>query len=693
MDFVHIKATKKGKVPISYSKTKYNKQVTTITQIVANGGRKGAKQSGEEGLARVEDLCSRIAKALGTGCRTVEEKGEVVIEIQGKHGANLEQFLLSEDLSGCRVIGFVKTTKRGDDDGTVVVVVDDDDDNEWKKERKPRHVEKKYFDNKGEIKDSLRKRIDGSEDDVVRDEDVQRVKKLRETDKEFARFAKLMSTFPFWSHRYDKLAEMYFEKKKNLNWNNNNDNNNSNNNSDSLLNKKRRRCEIAFEEDEEYDNDEDGKGAKIAATTTTLEELGMVSDRIVGMSRDERARAARLSRKLESERLKMESDMENNRNLNEEKEDIASKMLRMRGFLPAQQRKSTVMTVESSTTTIVEQKKNKAAVVARTGLGRQRSAIESGTTFNRKQANTWSQKQFIKEEGNEEDENEEDEDRANAHFGREEFPSIRTQKRKDEQPNENNLFGGGGGGYFLMKNKTKEKDSLFPPLVDREHCLPHEEFQRQVMSEEDALKMALSKSLDAFEEEKQKRDELSELEHLEIARAVSMSEQLLNEEEKEKQEEKQVRLTVSDSTESIALMLRKIGFDSEVSETLANEVIPAMPTYQDIIDLLGTLGVNNGIASNIANFIVAVQDERRTTTITTTRNVTCDDPSSKDEQNGLINTFLYELTGSLENGELLGYLRAFDSPEEAGSFLRESFAGSAETYSLGVLIWNGLCAS
>ena len=149
------------------------------------------RQGNDEAIV---SLCSRVSKSLGAQARVVrEQKGEKVIEIQGKHEeTRVEELLAKENV---KIVGLRRK----------VEVVSKREEEERKERAKPRHANKKYWDTKtGLIKDSVKR--GGEEDngeDPVKPEDVLRVKQLRETNKEFARFCELMRRYPFWSHRYD----------------------------------------------------------------------------------------------------------------------------------------------------------------------------------------------------------------------------------------------------------------------------------------------------------------------------------------------------------------------------------------------------------------------------------------------------------------------------------------------------------
>jgi hypothetical protein len=244
------------------------------------------------------------------------------------------------------------------------------------------------------------------------------------------------------------------------------------------------------------------------------------------------------------------------------------------------------------------------------------------------------------------------------------------------------------GGRFLENKRNDE--SAFPslrptgraaPPTSRtsEHRLPHEEYQQTTMSEEDALKLALSLSADEHARDRMKMDE--ELERdLEVARAVSLS----------AREEEEARKRSSLSND-IAQTLRQLGFDRDVSETLANDVLPAMPTHQDVIDLLGTLGIEKQVAANFANFIV-LNNENSAPDGNTVDTGTDAKEGEKEEEKGeeemFFNLSLRELTGTDSNRDLIQYVQKMEHREDAGEFLRESFGGNEETFRLGANIWD-----
>ena len=198
------------------------------------------------------------------------------------------------------------------------------------------------------------------------------------------------------------------------------------------------------------------------------------------------------------------------------------------------------------------------------------------------------------------------------------------------------------------------------------------------MSEEDALKLALSLSADEHARERMKMDE--ELERdLEVARAVSLS----------AREEEEARKRSSLSND-IAQTLRQLGFDRDVSETLANDVLPAMPTHQDVIDLLGTLGIEKQVAANFANFIV-LNNENSAPDGNTGTDATEEEEEEEEEEGEeemFFNLSLRELTGTDSNRDLILYVQKMEHREDAGEFLRESFGGNEETFRLGANIWD-----
>lgn len=227
------------------------------------------------------------------------------------------------------------------------------------------------------------------------------------------------------------------------------------------------------------------------------------------------------------------------------------------------------------------------------------------------------------------------------------------------------------GGRFLENafpslQQPRASSTVRPNATTEHRRLPHEEFQQTAMSEEDALKLALSLSADEHARERSKLDE--DLEHeLEVARAVSLSE-ARGEQEAQKQ---------SSLSNDIAQTLRQLGFDRDVSEMLASDVLPAMPTHQDVIDLLGTLGIETEVASNFANFIVLNSNDDSS-------------PSNDniDDTETFLNLSLRELTGTDSNLELIEYLQKMEHREDAGTFLKESFGGNEETFRLGAHIWD-----
>ena len=241
------------------------------------------------------------------------------------------------------------------------------------------------------------------------------------------------------------------------------------------------------------------------------------------------------------------------------------------------------------------------------------------------------------------------------------------------------------GGRFL-DNKRKDESTFpslplsraAPPTRAPEHRLPHEEFQQTTMSEEEALKLALSLSADEHARERIKLDEELERE-LEVARAVSLS-------SREEEEEARKQSSLSDD---IAQTLRQLGFDRDVSETLANDVLPAMPTRQDVIDLLGTLGIEKHVAADFANFVVLnnthEEDEKD---LASPSRVIIDDDEDTAETTTFFNLSLRELTDADSNRDLIEYVQTMEHREDAGEFLRDSFGGNEETARLGQLIWD-----
>ena len=526
------------------------------------------------------------------------------------------------------------------------------EEEERKERAKPRHANKKYWDTKtGLIKDSVKR--GGEEDngeDPVKPEDVLRVKQLRETNKEFARFCELMRRYPFWSHRYDKLAAMYFEKR-----------NGKEDEEDEERMRKRRRCEIAFEEEEEDVRDEDRRQQN---HPKSLEDLGMVASvSDFRMSREERAKAAKERMTAAKSAVGPQDATRESKQRVEEYEDIATKMLRMRGFAPASSKKKPATSTTAITTTTTRQKP---AMPPKKKKKDVRAGIPIGTSvgFGRK---AWSQKQFDEEDlrmstTDEEEEEEEEEENFQRVASR---PLV--------------------GGRFL-DNKRKDESTFpslplsraAPPTRAPEHRLPHEEFQQTTMSEEEALKLALSLSADEHARERIKLDEELERE-LEVARAVSLS-------SREEEEEARKQSSLSDD---IAQTLRQLGFDRDVSETLANDVLPAMPTRQDVIDLLGTLGIEKHVAADFANFVVLnnthEEDEKD---LASPSRIIIDDDEDTAETTTFFNLSLRELTGADSNRDLIEYVQTMEHREDAGEFLRDSFGGNEETARLGQLIWD-----
>ena len=624
---ISIEATKKGHLSVDYEKRKH----WLVTKIRNVSGNDDA----------IDSLCSRISKRLGAQARAVRQgKGEKVIEIQGKHEeTRVEEVLARENV---KIVGLRRK----------VEVVPKREEEERKERAKPRHANKKYWDTKtGLIKDSVKR--GGEEDngeDPVKPEDVLRVKQLRETNKEFARFCELMRRYPFWSHRYDKLAAMYFEKR-----------NGKEDEEDEERMRKRRRCEIAFEEEEEDVRDEDRRQQN---HPKSLEDLGMVASvSDFRMSREERAKAAKERMTAAKSAVGPQDATRESKQRVEEYEDIATKMLRMRGFAPASSKKKPATSTTAITTTTTRQKP---AMPPKKKKKDVRAGIPIGTSvgFGRK---AWSQKQFDEEDlrmstTDEEEEEEEEEENFQRVASR---PLV--------------------GGRFL-DNKRKDESTFpslplsraAPPTRAPEHRLPHEEFQQTTMSEEEALKLALSLSADEHARERIKLDEELERE-LEVARAVSLS-------SREDEEEARKQSSLSDD---IAQTLRQLGFDRDVSETLANDVLPAMPTRQDVIDLLGTLGIEKHVAADFANFVVLnnthEEDEKD---LASPSRIIIDDDEDTAETTTFFNLSLRELTGADSNRDLIEYVRTMEHREDAGEFLRDSFGGNEETARLGQLIWD-----
>ena len=643
---ISIKATKKGHLSVDYEKRKHW-LVTKIRNVSGN----------DEAIV---SLCSRVSKSLGAQARVVREgKGEKVIEIQGKHEeTRVEELLAKENV---KIVGLRRKAETD---------VPKREEEERKERAKPRHANKKYWDTKtGLIKDSVKR--GGEEDngeDPVKPEDVLRVKQLRETNKEFARFCELMRKYPFWSHRYDKLAAMYFEKR-----------NGKEDEEDEERMRKRRRCEIAFEEEEEEEEEEDvrDEDRRQQNHPKSLEDLGMVASvSDFRMSREERAKAAKERMMAAKSAVCSQDATRESKQRVEEYEDIATKMLGMRGFAPASStaRKKPATSTTAITTTTTRQKPamppKKKKKDVRVGI-----PIGASVGFGRK---AWSQKQFDEEDLRMSTTDEEEEEEE------ENFQRVR----------ENVASRPLVGGRFL-DNKRKDESTFpslplsraAPPTRAPEHRLPHEEFLQTTMSEEEALKLALSLSADEHARARIKLDEElerikldEELEReLEVARAVSLS-------SREDEEEARKQSSLSDD---IAQTLRQLGFDRDVSETLANDVLPAMPTHQDVIDLLGTLGIEKHVAADFANFIVLNnthhEDEKD---LASPSRIIIDDDENTAETTTFFNLSLRELTGADSNRDLIEYVQTMEHREDAGEFLRDSFGGNEETVRLGQLIWD-----
>ena len=623
---ISIEATKKGHLSVDYEKRKH----WLVTKIRNVSGCDDA----------IDALCSRISKRLGAQARAVREgKGEKVIEIQGKHEeTRVEEVLARENV---KIVGLRRKVED----------VSKREEEERKERAKPRHANKKYWDTKtGLIKDSVKR--GGEKDngeDPVKPEDVLRVKQLRETNKEFARFCELMRRYPFWSHRYDKLAAMYFEKR-----------NGKEDEEDEERMRKRRRCEIAFEEEEEDVRDEDRRQQN---HPKSLEDLGMVASvSDFRMSREERAKAAKERMTAAKSAVGPQDATRESKQRVEEYEDIATKMLRMRGFAPASSKKKPATSTTAITTTTTRQKP---AMPPKKKKKDVRAGIPIGTSvgFGRK---AWSQKQFDEEDLRMSTTDEEEEEEEEENF-----------QRVASRP----LVGG-----RFLDNKRKDESTFpslplsraAPPTRAPEHRLPHEEFQQTTMSEEEALKLALSLSADEHARERIKLDEELERE-LEVARAVSLS-------SREDEEEARKQSSLSDD---IAQTLRQLGFDRDVSETLANDVLPAMPTRQDVIDLLGTLGIEKHVAADFANFVVLnnthEEDEKD---FASPSRIINDDDEDTAETTTFFNLSLRELTGADSNRDLIEYVQTMEHREDAGEFLRDSFGGNEETARLGQLIWD-----
>jgi len=623
---ISIEATKKGRLSVEHEKRKH----WLVTKIRNVSGCDDA----------IDALCSRISKRLGAQARAVREgKGEKVIEIQGKHEeTRVEEVLARENV---KIVGLRRKVED----------VSKREEEERKERAKPRHANKKYWDTKtGLIKDSVKR--GGEKDngeDPVKPEDVLRVKQLRETNKEFARFCELMRRYPFWSHRYDKLAAMYFEKR-----------NGKEDEEDEERMRKRRRCEIAFEEEEEDVRDEDRRQQN---HPKSLEDLGMVASvSDFRMSREERAKAAKERMTAAKSAVGPQDATRESKQRVEEYEDIATKMLRMRGFAPASSKKKPATSTTAITTTTTRQKP---AMPPKKKKKDVRAGIPIGTSvgFGRK---AWSQKQFDEEDLRMSTTDEEEEEEEEENF-----------QRVASRP----LVGG-----RFLDNKRKDESTFpslplsraAPPTRAPEHRLPHEEFQQTTMSEEEALKLALSLSADEHARERIKLDEELERE-LEVARAVSLS-------SREEEEEARKQSSLSDD---IAQTLRQLGFDRDVSETLANDVLPAMPTRQDVIDLLGTLGIEKHVAADFANFVVLnnthEEDEKD---FASPSRIINDDDEDTAETTTFFNLSLRELTGADSNRDLIEYVQTMEHREDAGEFLRDSFGGNEETARLGQLIWD-----
>jgi len=628
---ISIKATKKGRLSLDYEKRKHW-LVTKIRNVSGN----------DEAIV---NLCSRVSKSLGAQARVVREgKGEKVIEIQGTHDEKRVEELLARE--NVKVVGLRRKVEDGPPER----------EEERKERAKPRHANKKYWDTKtGLIKDSVKE--ESGIEDPVKPEDVLRVKQLRETNKEFARFCELMRKYPFWSHRYDKLAAMYFEKR-----------NGKEDEEDEEIRRKRKRCEIAFEEEEGEEEDVRDEDRRQQNHPKSLEDLGMVASvSDFRMSREERAKAAKERMMAAKSAVGPPDATRESKQRVEEYEDIATKMLRMRGFAPASKGKKPATSTTAVTTTTTRQrpvmppKKKKKDV--RVGI-----PIGASVGFGRK---AWSQKQFDEEDlrmSTTDEEEEEEEEEENFQRVRENVASRPLV-----------------GGRFL-DNKRKDESTFpslplsraAPPTRAPEHRLPHEEFQQTTMSEEEALKLALSLSADEHARERIKLDDEIERE-LEVARAVSLS-------SREEEEEARKQSSLSDD---IAQTLRQLGFDRDVSETLANDVLPAMPTRQDVIDLLGTLGIEKQVAADFANFVVLnnthEEDEKD---LASPSHVTIDDDEDTAETTAFFNLSLRELTGADSNRDLIEYVQTMEHREDAGEFLRDSFGGNEETARLGQLIWD-----
>ena len=423
---------------------------------------------------------------------------------------------------------------------------------------------------------------------------------------------------------------------------------------------RRRRCEIAFEEEEEDVRDEDRRQQN---HPKSLEDLGMVASvSDFRMSREERAKAAKERMTAAKSAVGPQDATRESKQRVEEYEDIATKMLRMRRFAPASSKKKPATSTTAITTTTTRQKP---AMPPKKKKKDVRAGIPIGTSvgFGRK---AWSQKQFDEEDLRMSTTDEEEEEEEEENF-----------QRVASRP----LVGG-----RFLDNKRKDESTFpslplsraAPPTRAPEHRLPHEEFQQTTMSEEEALKLALSLSADEHARERIKLDEELERE-LEVARAVSLS-------SREDEEEARKQSSLSDD---IAQTLRQLGFDRDVSETLANDVLPAMPTRQDVIDLLGTLGIEKHVAADFANFVVLnnthEEDEKD---LASPSRIIIDDDEDTAETTTFFNLSLRELTGADSNRDLIEYVQTMEHREDAGEFLRDSFGGNEETARLGQLIWD-----
>ena len=411
--------------------------------------------------------------------------------------------------------------------------------------------------------------------------DVETVRKLRETDVEFRAFHDMLQKWPYWKKQARAALDMFYRKRGGM---------------------KRKREGAAVLDDDSENSDDDNALQKVSddeEEKRSLETLGMVpSTSAFRISREERMKASKVKKRQNSSRDVSDSIEKGGEQ--EVKEDISTKMLRLRGFKPTHT-------------------KPKAA---------------AGTNFARKL-----RQNFIDEKEEEEEEEEEEEDRS---ISRGEF----------------------SGGFFLEKKNLK-----------KEHKLPHEEFQTSHgMSEEDALKLALSLSMDEYMREELKRKELEELENLDIARALSQS-----------QSKQKYHVVDAEQSEILSTLL-KLGFETDVAGSLAFEVIPVMTTREDVFELLGTLGCDKTVTSNIAS-IFKFDKEQAEFEIEEEDVEEEEEVRNEHPDDELFNAHLSVLTNSFSNADLLAFLRDLPSRSEAGVFLRESFGGTDRARFLSESIW------